>query len=49
MEDVGTSEEEDNVSQDSNVFLDHGHLARYCAELSLLTSLERLLAIQMSF
>ena len=28
MEDAGTSEEEDTDSQDSNVPIDHGHVAR---------------------
>ena len=32
MEDVGTSEEDDNIdSQDSNTPLDHGHLAWNCS------------------
>ena len=32
MEDAGTSEEDDNInSQDSNIPVDHGHLARNCS------------------
>ena len=31
MEDAGTSEEDDDIdSQDSNILIDHGHLARNC-------------------
>ena len=30
-EDVGTSEEDDIDSQDSNTPIDHGHLARNCS------------------
>ena len=32
MEDAETSEEDDNIdSQDSNIPIDHGHLARNCS------------------
>ena len=32
MEDAGTSEEDDDIdSQDSNIPIDHGHLARNCS------------------
>ena len=31
MEDAGTSEEDDIDSQDSNIRIDHGHLARNCS------------------
>ena len=32
MEDAGTSEEDDDIdSQDSNMPIDHGHLARNCS------------------
>ena len=30
MEDAGTSEEEDTDFKNSNIPIDHGHLARYC-------------------
>ena len=30
MEDIGTSEEDDVYSQDSNIPIDHGHLAQNC-------------------
>ena len=31
MEDAGTSEEDDTDSQDCNIPIDHGHLARNCS------------------
>ena len=32
MEDAGTSEEDDDIdSQDSNILIDHGYLARNCS------------------
>ena len=31
MEDAGTSEEDDIDSQDSNIRIDHGHLALNCS------------------
>ena len=37
MEDIGTSEEDDIDSQDSNIPIDHGHLAQNCSIKMLLS------------
>ena len=46
MEDAGTSEEDDTDYQDSNMPIDHGHLARNCSIKIIMLAVKALVISQ---